>query len=65
MNIKRNIGAFLTMLGIAGLIFALIFFLASFGGHDDRIPITSGLLSVIFFSTGLAMVNATDLNNRT
>jgi len=60
MNIKRIFGAILTVLGIAGLMYAANIFLKTSGGNDDiKILIIYGVLGLLFFVTGISLVRAT------
>ncbi len=59
MNIKRIFGALLTVLGIAGLIYAAIRFVSSYGTNDIKILITFGILGLIFFTAGLSLIRTT------
>ena len=52
MNVKRLFGIILTVLGIAGLIYAAIVFMdANGGGRQVKSLIVYGLLGAIFFFT--------------
>ena len=57
MNIKRIIGAALTVLGIAGLIYAAVLFVNTSGGaRDVRGLITYGLIGLLFFGSGVSLI---------
>jgi uncharacterized membrane protein len=60
MNIKRIFGALLTVLGIAGLIYAAILFV-NIGGSERAIKtlIIYGVLGLLFFITGISLVRTT------
>jgi hypothetical protein len=60
MNIKRIFGAILTALGILGLVYVSILFVNIKGGtHDTKILIIFGILSLIFFTSGISLVRST------
>lgn len=61
MNIKRIFGALLTVLGIAGLIYASVLFVNSTGGavRDVKTLVTYGVLGLIFFASGINLVRTT------
>ncbi len=60
MNIKRIFGAILTLLGIAGLIYAAIVFSKTSGGTRDVKSLTIyGVLGLLFFISGLSLVRTT------
>ncbi|MGV3698214.1 hypothetical protein [Flavobacterium sp.] len=60
MNLKRTFGAILTVLGIAGLIYAAVIFAETSGGERDiRSLIIYGVLGVIFFISGIGLVKNT------
>jgi uncharacterized membrane protein len=60
MNVKRTFGVILTVLGIAGLIYAAILFLNE-SGTDSQVKtlIVWGVLGGIFFFTGIGLIKAT------
>ncbi|HLP21804.1 MAG TPA: hypothetical protein VK174_15935 [Chitinophagales bacterium] len=60
MNIKRIFGAILTLLGIAGLIYAAVVF-ATTGGNmrDIRSLLVYGILGLVFFISGIGLVKTT------
>lgn len=59
MNIKRVFGAILTLLGIAGLIYAAIIFSKTNGEVKDVKSLTIfGILGLLFFISGLGLVRA-------
>ena len=60
MNLKRIFGALLTILGIAGLIYAAVLFVNTVGGERSIKAITIyGLLGVVFFIAGLGLIRTT------
>lgn len=60
MNLKRTFGAILTVLGIAGLMYAAVIFAETSGGERDiRSLIIYGVLGVIFFISGIGLVKNT------
>ena len=60
MNLKRILGALLTMLGIGGLIYAAVLFVnASGGAHDVRALAIFAILGIIFFISGISLVRTT------
>lgn len=60
MNIKRTFGTILTVLGIAGLVYAAIGFLQNTEGTKQLIVFAS--LGMIFFFTGISLVKGTKDN---
>lgn len=57
MNLKRIVGALLTILGIGGLIYAAIVFTDTSGGNKDiKELIIYGVLGLIFFISGISLV---------
>ncbi len=61
MNIKRFFGAFLTILGIGGLIYAAVAFtMHGTGTQNTRIMITFGILGLIFFGSGVSLIKNTN-----
>ncbi len=60
MNLKRTFGGVLTVLGIAGLIYAAILFANTSGtSRDIRGLIIYGALGFLFFITGIGLVRNT------
>lgn len=60
MNMKRIFGAVLTILGIAGLIYAAVLFVYSGGGtRDTKSLIIFGIVGLIFFFAGLGLIRTT------
>ena len=57
MNLKRIFGALLTVLGIAGLIFAAVEFVNS--TTDVKPSIIFGILGLLFFISGISLVRTT------
>jgi len=57
---KRFLGIMLSVLGVAGLIFALVTFLnGGSGGRHIREIIGYGVLGLIFFAAGVSLVRTT------
>ena len=60
MNLKRIFGALLTILGIAGLIYAAVLFVNTTGGtRNIKSLIIYGILGLIFFIAGIGLVRVT------
>lgn len=60
MNIKRIFGALLSVLGIIGLIYTAISFAnANSGAHNLKQFAVYGLLSAVFFISGIGLVKTT------
>ena len=60
MNVKRLFGVILTILGIAGLIYAAVVFMGTKGTENQiKTLVVYGLLGAIFFFTGIGLVKAT------
>jgi hypothetical protein len=59
MNLKRIFGAILTVLGVAGLIYAAHFFIHSTDNFDLRAFAIYGILGIIFFIAGISLVRTT------
>ena len=60
MNLKRTFGAILTVLGIAGLIYAAVVFADTSGGERDiKGIIIYGILGAVFFISGIGLVKTT------
>lgn len=60
MNLKRIFGAILTILGIAGLIYAAVVFTNTSGGtRDIKALAVYGILGLIFFISGIGLVKTT------
>ena len=60
MNLKRIFGAFLTILGIGGLIYAAVTFtMHGAGGQNTRVLVTFGILGLIFFGAGIGLIRNT------
>jgi uncharacterized membrane protein len=60
MNIKRIFGSLLTILGIAGLIYAAILFVNTTGGtRNIKSLAIYGILGLIFFIAGIGLVRNT------
>ncbi|MBL0309919.1 MAG: hypothetical protein IPP77_09655 [Bacteroidetes bacterium] len=60
MDVKRIFGTLLTILGIAGLIYAAVVFANTSGGtHDIKSLIIYGVLGLLFFISGIGLVRNT------
>ncbi|MBL0272648.1 MAG: hypothetical protein IPQ06_06140 [Chitinophagaceae bacterium] len=60
MNIKRIFGAVLTILGVAGLIYAAVMFVNSPGGtRSIKTIVIYGILGIVFFIAGISLVRTT------
>jgi uncharacterized membrane protein len=61
MNLKRIFGALLTILGIAGLIYAAVLFVNSRSSNTGNMKalIIYGALGLIFFIAGIGLVRTT------
>ncbi|MCL9805457.1 hypothetical protein NAT51_07985 [Flavobacterium amniphilum] len=60
MNLKRIFGAILTILGISGLLYAAYLFMNTQGSDQDvRGMIIYSVLGILFFSSGIGLVQAT------
>jgi uncharacterized membrane protein len=60
MNVKRIFGAVLTILGIAGLIYAAVLFaMSSSGARNIKALIIYGILGLIFFIAGIGLIRTT------
>lgn len=60
MNLKRVFGTVLSVLGIVGLIYVAVLFVNTSGGNRDiKAIIVYGLLSLIFFASGIGLVKIT------
>lgn len=60
MNIKRIFGAILTLLGIAGLIYAAVLFVNTGGNtRDIKALVIYGLLGFTFFISGIGLIRTT------
>jgi uncharacterized membrane protein len=57
MNVKRTFGTILTILGIIGLIYTGIAIIQHSNGFTELTVV--GVLSVIFFLTGISLVRVT------
>lgn len=57
MNLKQVFGPLLTLLGIVGLIYGAYLFLNEESGW--RMILVSFVLGIIFFSSGLGLIKAT------
>jgi hypothetical protein len=60
MNIKRIFGALLTILGIAGLIYAGVLFVNNSGGtHIIKALVIYSIIGLIFFIAGISLIRTT------
>jgi uncharacterized membrane protein len=59
MNLKRIFGALLTILGIAGLIYAAIMFVNKSGEGNLNALIIYGIIGLIFFISGISLIRTT------
>jgi hypothetical protein len=65
MNIKRVFGVLLTLLGIAGLIYAAVVFMGGGGtGNQIKSLAVYGILGAIFFFTGIGLIKGTQDDSR-
>jgi hypothetical protein len=58
MNVKRTFGAILTILGIAGLIYAAVGFNTA-TSQNTRLLVTFGVLGLLFFLSGIGLIRNT------
>lgn len=58
MNVKRLFGVILTILGIAGLIYAAVIFMNQGGGQVKALAVY-GILGAVFFFTGIGLIKTT------
>lgn len=60
MNLKRIFGSILTILGIAGLIYAAVLFVnKSAGAGDIRALLIYGAIGLLFFAAGIGLIRTT------
>jgi len=60
MNLKRTFGALLTLMGIAGLIYAAVIFINTSGGmRNIKMLGICGVLGLLFFVSGIGLVKNT------
>ena len=59
MNVKRLFGVILTVLGIAGLIYAAVLFMNRGGGSVKALTVY-GILGAVFFFTGIGLIRTTN-----
>jgi len=65
VNVKRTFGIILTVLGIAGLIYAAVVFMDAKGTESQiKTLIVYGLLGAIFFFTGIGLIRGTKDDSR-
>ncbi len=57
MNLKRMFGALLTLMGIAGLIYAAVLFANLSGGtHAIKAVVIYAILGLLFFVSGIGLI---------
>lgn len=57
---KRFLGILLSVLGVAGLIFAAVNFISGgSGGHHIRTILAYGILGLVFFMAGIGLIRTT------
>lgn len=60
MNLKRVFGAIITILGIAGLIYAAVVFADTSGDSSNvKSLVIFGVLGLIFFVAGISLIRTT------
>jgi uncharacterized membrane protein len=60
MNLKRIFGVILTVLGIAGLIYAAVVFMGTEGTKNQiKTLLVYGILGAVFFFTGIGLIRNT------
>jgi uncharacterized membrane protein len=60
MNLKRVFGVILTVLGIAGLIYAAVVFMNTEGTSNQiKTLLVYGILGAVFFFTGIGLIRNT------
>ena len=60
MNVKRLFGVLLTILGIAGMIYAAVIFMGAKGTESQiKTLLVYGILGAIFFFTGIGLIKGT------
>jgi hypothetical protein len=60
MNIKRNFGTLLMVLGISGLIYSSYIITRTVQSiNDNKMLVSFGVLGFLFFSTGISLVRTT------
>ena len=64
MNVKRIFGIILTVLGLAGLIYAGVVFMNSKGTEQIKTLIVCGILGAVFFFTGIGLIRTTHDESR-
>jgi len=66
MNVKRIFGGVLTVLGIAGLIYAaVVFAVTTNGAHSIKLLIIFSILGIIFFGAGIGLIRTTKDESKT
>ena len=64
MSVKRIFGVILTILGIAGLIYAAVVFMNTSGTKQIKPLIVYGILGAVFFFTGIGLIRTTQDDSR-
>jgi uncharacterized membrane protein len=60
MNLKRIFGAILTVLGIAGLIYAAVLFTTNASNENTvKALATYGIIGLLFFIAGIGLIRTT------
>jgi len=60
MNLKRIFGAILTVLGIAGLIYAAVIFTTNASNENTvKSLATYGIIGLLFFIAGISLIRTT------
>ena len=60
MNVKRLFGVLLTILGIAGMIYAAVIFMGAKGTESQiKTLLVYGILGAVFFFTGIGLIKGT------
>ena len=60
MNVKRVFGGLLTVMGIAGLIYAAVLFaITSSGTRSIKLLVIFSILGIIFFIAGIGLIRTT------
>ncbi|MCX6285199.1 MAG: hypothetical protein NTW31_13310 [Bacteroidetes bacterium] len=66
MNVKRIFGGLLTILGIAGLIYAaVVFATTSSGARSIKLLVVFSILGIIFFIAGIGLIRTTKDESKT
>jgi len=60
MNVKRIFGGLLTVLGIAGLVYAAVLFaVTTSGARSVKLLAVFSILGIIFFIAGIGLIRTT------